>query len=232
MHARNDAVSPLVKEFGSSSVYVSCSEVSNAGTPSAALKGMRRQTFAPVARAVAPAGARSVSGRKRAYKMFSMFNLLGLWDCRRTRKVPARPQSLMSYDASMVSWARSVFACAMAISAYSGCDSEDTCGAIAVVVPVITVADGTTRKPICDATVMAICADGGAALVAFGPGGYPVDAAVPGCNYGPGLQNGCDVSTVTVSKTGYRRSPCPTSRLGIRRIVPGQSLTPSKWASR
>lgn len=35
MQARNLAVSSLVSAFGSSSVYVSCSEVSNAGNPSA-----------------------------------------------------------------------------------------------------------------------------------------------------------------------------------------------------
>jgi hypothetical protein len=127
----------------------------------------------------------------------------------------------MSYVASIGSWPRSVFACAMAISAHSGCGSEDTCNAIAVVVPVITVTDGTTGKPICDATVMASCADGGAALVAFGPGGYPVDAAVPGCNYGPGLQNGCDVSTVTASKTGYKTVTVPNVEVRYSTHCPG-----------
>ncbi len=109
----------------------------------------------------------------------------------------------------------------MAISAHSGCSEADTCGAIAVVVPVITVTDGTTGKPICDATVIASCADGGAALVAFGPGGYPVDAAVSGCHYGPGLQNGCDVSTVTVSKTGYKTVTVPNVEVRSSTHCPG-----------
>jgi hypothetical protein len=119
----------------------------------------------------------------------------------------------------MASWGRSVLACAMGISVHTGCSSEtDTCGTIAVVVPVITVTDGATGKPICDATVTASCvdggADGGAALVAFGPVGYPVDAAVPGCHYGPGLQSVCDLSTVSVSKTGYK--PVTVSEVEVR----------------
>ena len=46
MHARNREASSLVSVFGSSSVYVSCSDVSKAGTPSAALKESCSSRFA------------------------------------------------------------------------------------------------------------------------------------------------------------------------------------------
>jgi hypothetical protein len=56
------------------------------------------------------------------------------------------------------------------------------CGAIAIVSPVITITN-SAQQPICDATVIATCADSdaGAAVAALGPDGYPVDASAADC---------------------------------------------------
>ena len=96
-----------------------------------------------------------------------------------------------------------------------GCSASPPppCGAIAVINPVITVTDAADGHPICDAMVVATCAGASGTLVAFA-GGHGVDASVPGCDYGPGLDNVCErgtgpipwtdrVASVTVTKSGY-----------------------------
>ncbi len=86
--------------------------------------------------------------------------------------------------------------------------TDDDCLAPVAVPPVITVTDAETGEPICDAEVIAPCSQALAptTLIAFGPGGNEVDAAVEGCHYGSGLErvSECDQFEILISKPGYQ----------------------------
>jgi hypothetical protein len=139
------------------------------------------------------------------------------------RKKASANAFVLSYDSGMGPWARNAIACvnAIAIATHTGCSTPATCGAIVSVLPVITVADAATGQPICDALVTASCSDGGLTLAPFGPNGYEVDATVPGCKYGPGLQNGCDKATISVSKSGYETVTVPDVEVRYSTHCPG-----------
>jgi len=106
-------------------------------------------------------------------------------------------------------------------SATSASESPVQCGAIALALPSITITDAATAQPICDAMVTARCGDAGTELVAFGPNGYKVDAAVAGCQYGPGLQGICEVATIEISKPGYKTVTVPDVEVRHSMSCPG-----------
>jgi hypothetical protein len=97
------------------------------------------------------------------------------------------------------------------------------CGAIVEAIPEITVTDSVTGESICDATVTAQCNDAGATLHPFGPKGFRIDAAVPGCKYGPGIQTlyKCTVFTVTIAKSGYRTQVLTDIEARFSKSCPG-----------
>ena len=127
-------------------------------------------------------------------------------------------------------YVRSLFVFVMGVTVHPGCSatSAPQCGAIAMVLPVITVTDAATAQLICDATVIAKCGDAGAELVAFGPNGYNNDATVSGCHYGPGLQGVCDVATIYVSKPGYKTEIVPDVEVRYSPRCPGPIPDPQQ----
>ena len=123
-------------------------------------------------------------------------------------------------------WLRSAL---VLVAVHSGCSTPGQCGTIAAALPVITVTDAATGQPVCDATVVAQCGDAGATLVAFGPDGYVVDANVPGCQYGPGLQATCSgAATISISKTGYKSATVSNVAVRYSAHCPGPIPDPQR----
>ncbi|HEX4341494.1 MAG TPA: hypothetical protein VH062_36545 [Polyangiaceae bacterium] len=82
----------------------------------------------------------------------------------------------------------------LALGAVPGCSS--VCDVITSSAPVIVVTDAATGERLCDVTVAARCAglDTDNALVGGG---------ASGCDFGKSLEDICNVTTVTISKSGY-----------------------------